>query len=157
VVELLTVGHGTAAATELGTALAAAQVRALVDIRIAPGSRRSLHLARDRLSEWLPPYGVDYRWDRRLGGFRKLPLDSPDTALRSTSFRAYAAWTRDSEFATAIDELLAGAGPLARAPRCCAARPCGGAVTAGWSPTSSRSCEAAPCSTCSPAGCNRIG
>ena len=109
VVELLTVGHGTAAATELGTALAAAQVRALVDIRIAPGSRRSPHLARDRLSEWLPAYGVDNRWDRRLGGFRKLPSDSPDIALRNTSFRAYAAWMRDSEFATAIDELLAGA------------------------------------------------
>ena len=108
-VELLTVGHGTAAATELGTALAAAQVRALVDIRIAPGSRRSPHLARDRLSEWLPAYGVDYRWDRRLGGFRKLPSDSPDIALRNTSFRAYAAWMRDCEFATVIDELQAGA------------------------------------------------
>jgi uncharacterized protein (DUF488 family) len=52
---------------------------------------------------------TDYQWDRRLGGFRKLPSDSPDTALRNTSFRAYAAWMRDCEFATAIDELLAGA------------------------------------------------
>lgn len=118
VVELLTVGHGTAAATELGTALAAAQVRALVDIRIARGSRRSPHLARDRLSEWLPAYGVDYRWDRRLGGFRKVPSDSPDTALRNTSFRAYAAWMRDSEFATAIDELLAGAAGTRTAVMC---------------------------------------
>ena len=117
-VELLTVGHGTAAATELGPALAAAQVRALVDIRIAPGSRRSPHLARDRLSEWLPAYGVDYRWDRRLGGFRKLPSDSPDIALRNTSFRAYAAWMRDCEFATAIDELLAGAAGMRTAVLC---------------------------------------
>jgi uncharacterized protein (DUF488 family) len=103
---LLTVGHGTSSEEELGGRLRDAGVRALVDIRIGPGSRRNPHLAKAALEQWLPPYGVDYRWERRLGGFRTLPPDSPDTALRNDSFRAYATHMRTAEFAAAIDGVL---------------------------------------------------
>jgi uncharacterized protein (DUF488 family) len=106
---LLTVGHGTASEQELGERLGGAGVTALVDVRTAPGSRRLPHVGRDRLAQWLPAYGISYRWEARLGGFRKLPPDSPDVWWRNDSFRAYAAWMREPEFVDAIDEVLAGA------------------------------------------------
>lgn len=106
---LLTVGHGTASEDELGSRLRDAGVVALVDVRIGPGSRRNPHLGRTELERWLPSYGVSYRWEQRLGGFRKLPPDSPDTSLRNESFRAYAAHMRSADFLAAMDGLLAAA------------------------------------------------
>jgi uncharacterized protein (DUF488 family) len=103
---LLTIGHGTHPADRFAGLLRDAGARALVDIRIGPGSRRSPQFRRTELEQWLPQAGVDYRWERRLGGFRRLPPDSPDTALRNESFRAYAAHMRTTDFRTALDELL---------------------------------------------------
>ncbi len=48
---LLTVGHGTATAEELGTRLRDARVMSLVDIRIGPGSRRHPHVNRTAMAE----------------------------------------------------------------------------------------------------------
>jgi uncharacterized protein (DUF488 family) len=106
---LRTVGHGTASAEELLDRLRAAEVDTVVDVRIAPGSRRHPQFGRDALAQWLPEAGVGYRWEKRLGGFRKLPPDSPDVALRNDSFRAYAAHMRSAEFGAAVAELLAEA------------------------------------------------
>ncbi len=115
---VLTVGHGTASQEELGGRLRAADVGALVDIRIGPGSRRNPQFGRLELQRWLPRYGVGYRWDRRLGGFRRLPTDSPDVALRNASFRAYAAWMRSAEFLAATEELLAAAATVVTTVMC---------------------------------------
>jgi uncharacterized protein (DUF488 family) len=84
-------------------------VTSLVDVRIGPGSRKHPHFGKDRMEEWLPEAGISYRWEQRLGGFRKLPPDSPDTALRNESFRAYAAYMRSPGFAAAAEELVAAA------------------------------------------------
>ena len=108
-VQLLTVGHGTAAEQDFGGLLAAAGVKSLVDVRIAPGSRKFPHFGKDALAGWLPAAGIAYRWEKRLGGFRKLPAESPDVALRNDSFRAYAAYMRSEEFSLALAELLAQA------------------------------------------------
>lgn len=105
-VRLLTVGHGTAAQAEFGDVLVGAGIHALVDVRIAPGSRKFPHFGKDQLTEWLPAAGVAYRWEKRLGGFRKLPPGSRDVALRNDSFRAYAAYMRSSEFSLALGELI---------------------------------------------------
>jgi uncharacterized protein (DUF488 family) len=105
-VRLLTVGHGTAGQTEFAELLAGAGIQALVDVRIAPGSRKFPHFGKDQLAQWLPAAGVAYRWEKRLGGFRKLPPDSPDVALRNDSFRAYAAYMRSAEFSAALGELI---------------------------------------------------
>jgi uncharacterized protein (DUF488 family) len=59
------------------------------------------------LEEWLPAAGSACRWELRLGGFRKLPPVSPDTALRNDSFRAYAAYMRTQGFGAALAEVLA--------------------------------------------------
>ncbi|MEU1050088.1 DUF488 domain-containing protein [Streptomyces sp. NPDC005897] len=106
---LVTFGHGTAGRAELAGLLRSAGVTRVVDVRTAPGSRRDPDLLRDRLAEWTPEEGLGYRWERRLGGFRKPAPDSPDVVWRNASFRAYAGHTRSPEFVAAMDELLAGA------------------------------------------------
>lgn len=106
---VLTVGHGTAAKDELVALLRGAGVRSLVDIRTAPGSRRVPHVARAALSGWLPENGIAYRWEPRLGGFRRPPPDSPDLIWRNEAFRGYAAHARTPEFLAAVDDLLAEA------------------------------------------------
>lgn len=116
--ELLTVGHGTLGQAELGDLLVGAGVRSLVDIRIAPGSRRHPHVSRDALAEWLPAIGVAYRWEKRLGGFRKAAPDSPDTALRNDSFRGYAGYMRTDDFGAALAAVLADADEQLTAVMC---------------------------------------
>lgn len=103
---LVTFGHGQATREQLTELLVGAGVRAVVDVRTAPGSRRNPDVARSALEQWMPRSGLDYRWDKRLGGFRKIPPDSPDVFWNNESFRAYAAHTRQPEFLTAMDELL---------------------------------------------------
>ncbi|WP_231849736.1 DUF488 family protein [Saccharopolyspora erythraea] len=102
---LLTVGHGTAAKAEIVRLLRSAGVTSLVDVRTAPGSRRNPDMSRSAMEHWLPREDIAYRWDRRLGGFRKLTPDSPDLMWRNESFRAYAGHMRTPEFVDAADEL----------------------------------------------------
>lgn len=101
-----TVGHGTVEAEELAGLLLQAGVRALVDVRSYPGSRRHPQFGRDRMEEWLPAAGVSYRWARDLGGFRRPRPDSSNPALRHPSFRGYADYMEEPEFSAAFDELV---------------------------------------------------
>ena len=103
---LLTLGHGTATAGRMAELLRSADVAVLIDVRTAPGSRRHPHVARAELERWLPEAGISYRWDKRLGGFRKAAPDSPDTAWREDMFRGYAAHMRTEAFQAAMDEVL---------------------------------------------------
>jgi uncharacterized protein (DUF488 family) len=104
---VLTFGHGTASQERIAELLATAGVELLVDVRTAPGSRRNPHVARQELERWLPEHGIDYRWDKRLGGFRRPAADSPDVFWREEMFRGYAAHMRTAEFGAAVDALLA--------------------------------------------------
>ncbi|GAB2595258.1 DUF488 domain-containing protein [Streptomyces capparidis] len=103
---MLTFGHGTSGREQLAAWLTGAAVRAVVDVRTAPGSRRNPDAGRAELERALPQAGIAYRWERRLGGFRRVPEDSPDTAWRNASFRGYAAHTRTPEFLAAMEVLL---------------------------------------------------
>src|SRR5829696_2559870 len=76
--DLITVGHGTASRAEFTRLLHGAGVNRLVDVRRYPGSRAYPHVSRDALTRWLPAAGVNYRWEERLGGRRRLPAESPD-------------------------------------------------------------------------------
>jgi len=106
---LLTYGHGTESAERTAAILRAAGVSSLIDIRIAPGSKRNPQFARDAMAEWLPEAGIGYRWERRLGGFRKPGPDNPDVAWREPMFRGYAEHMRSAGFLEAIDGVLAEA------------------------------------------------
>ena len=103
--ELLTFGHGTATKDEILRLLRSAGVTNLVDVRTAPGSRRNPDVAKAALERWLPSENIAYRWEKRLGGFRKLAPDSPDLMVKNESFRAYAGHMRTPEFIEAADAL----------------------------------------------------
>ena len=106
---LLTYGHGTDPAERTTEILRAAGVSSLVDIRTAPGSRRHPQFARTALEEWLPGAGIAYRWEKRLGGFRRPGPDNPDVVWREDMFRGYAEHMRSPDFLAAIDAVLAEA------------------------------------------------
>lgn len=88
--------------------LRGAGVSQLVDVRSAPGSRRNPDSAREAMARWLPAAGIGYRWEPRLGGWRRVSGDPDprDLGLRNDSFRGYAGYMRDPQFADAVDELL---------------------------------------------------
>ena len=106
---MLTVGHGTDDRNALRTRLQGAGVGLLVDVRRFPGSRSNPDVAREALEAWLPEAGIDYRWEERLGGRRRLPAGEPvaDGWWTVAQFAAYAAYTRTPEFGAALDEVLA--------------------------------------------------
>ena len=95
---LITFGHGTASAEQIAGLLRSAEVTALVDVRIAPGSRRHPHVARAELERWLPGYGISYRWEKRLGGFRRPAPGSPDVAWREDGLLVYDAGQEQLEW-----------------------------------------------------------
>jgi uncharacterized protein (DUF488 family) len=116
--ELITFGHSTADRGTLAGLLRDAGIAAVVDVRTAPGSRRDPDLSRQCLSQWLPEEGIAYRWEQRLGGFRKPPPDSPDTVWRNMSFRGYAAHTRSPDFVAALDGVIRQAAEQRTAVMC---------------------------------------
>ncbi len=106
---LLTYGHGTEAADRTAAILRGAGTLSLVDIRTAPGSRRNPQFASAAMEQWLPAAGIAYRWEKRLGGFRRPGPDNPDVAWREDMFRGYAEHMRSAGFLEAVDGVLAEA------------------------------------------------
>lgn len=115
---ILTYGHGTDSSERTVATLRGAGIRGIVDIRVAPGSRRNPQFARSELERWLPEAGISYRWDRRLGGFRKPGPDNPDTAWREEMFRGYAEHMRTDAFLSAISAVLSDAAAAQIAVMC---------------------------------------
>lgn len=106
---MVTFGHGTADSAEITALLQGAAVTQLVDVRTAPGSRHNPDSGREAMAQWLPAAGIGYRWEPRLGGWRRGGDSGPDVALRNASFRSYAGYMRSEEFRAGITELLDGA------------------------------------------------
>jgi uncharacterized protein (DUF488 family) len=106
---LMTYGHGTDSSERTVATLLRAAVASIVDIRIAPGSRRNPQFARVELEQWLPEACIAYRWEKRLGGFRKPGPDNPDVAWREDMFRGYAEYMRSADFLSAVGAVLAEA------------------------------------------------
>ncbi len=115
---LLTVGHGTDDADSFAALLVGAGVARVVDVRSFPGSRRHPHMGREALAVWLPAAGVDYVWERRLGGRRRLSDPQADLWWRVEAFRAYASHMRSEEFVAGFDRLAAEAAEAPTAIMC---------------------------------------
>ena len=107
--QLITFGHGMASAERIVELLRSAGVTMLIDVRIAPGSRRNPHVARTELERWLPAHDISYQWEKRLGGFRRAAPGSPDVAWQEAAFRGYAGHMRQPDFLAAIDWVFARA------------------------------------------------
>lgn len=106
---LFTIGHSTRDLAEFSRVLQAHEIRLLVDIRAFPASRRHPHFGREHLSLWLPEIGVDYAWEKDLGGRRNKQMASeasPNFALRNDSFRNYADYMLSPVFHQAVDRLV---------------------------------------------------
>jgi uncharacterized protein (DUF488 family) len=105
---LYTIGHSTRTIEELIVALQAHSIEILVDIRAFPLSRRLPHFNRENLERSLAEAGIRYLWMKELGGRRGKSLEnSPNIALRNTSFRNYADYMLTPEFERAMSELVA--------------------------------------------------
>jgi uncharacterized protein (DUF488 family) len=115
---LLTLGHGTLTQAAFVAVAADALIARVVDVRTAPGSKRNSHFNRESMAAWLPAAGISYRWEPRLGGFRKPLADSKNVALRHPAFRGYADYMQTPEFWHAFDELLEEAAATETAIMC---------------------------------------
>ena len=100
-----TVGHSTRTLEELVAVLQEAGVRALVDVRTVPRSRRHPQFERDALERSLPAHGIDYRHEKALGGFRRPSEDSPNAGWEHPAFRGYADYMRTPDFRSALERL----------------------------------------------------
>jgi uncharacterized protein (DUF488 family) len=104
---LYTIGHSTRTLDELIEALHAHSIATLADIRSFPMSRRLPHFNRESLEKTLPAAGIQYICMKELGGRRKaIRDDSPNIALRNSSFRNYADYMLTEEFQRAAAELI---------------------------------------------------
>ena len=104
---IYTIGHSTRDFDELVAALRGHGIATLVDIRSFPVSRRMPHFNREYLEVELPKRGIAYVWLKELGGRRKKILkDSPNSALRNSSFGNYADYMMTAEFAEGIARLV---------------------------------------------------
>lgn len=101
-----TVGHSTRSLDELASLLSEVGVTDLVDVRTVPGSRRNPHLARASLEDALPPRGINYTHEPRLGGFRRPRPESPNGGWRQEAFRGYADHMASEEFREGLQRLL---------------------------------------------------
>jgi len=107
---LYTFGHGTASAQELAALIRGAALEHVVDVRTIPKSRRLPHVWEAEMARWVPELGgAAYSRSPALGGFRKQRPESPNTALRNPSFRAYADYMQTPAFVEALDTLLTDA------------------------------------------------
>jgi uncharacterized protein (DUF488 family) len=116
---LYSVGHGTRSIDGFLAFLQRAGIRRVVDVRIAPGSRRNPQFGRDALRDSLEEAGIEYVWrGAELGGFRRPRPDSRHTALRNDAFRGYADHMETPAFADGLAWLLRAAGTAPTAFLC---------------------------------------
>ena len=112
-VDTWSVGHGARPLTEFLELLGAADIKALADVRLQPGSRRLPHFGANSLEVALGEIGIAYLHFPKLGGRREPRADSPHRALRVAAFRGYADHMETEEFASGYERLTS----LARNPR----------------------------------------
>ena len=113
-----TIGHSTRTADEFLRVLEAHGIEAIVDVRRLPGSRRLPQFDSSALAASLAARGIGYAWIPALGGRRRSTPESPNTAWRNPSFRAYAHHAAGEEFAGGLFELLMIANGLRSAVMC---------------------------------------
>lgn len=102
IIRINTIGHATRPIDEFVALLRSAGVTLLVDVRIAPGSRRSPQFASDALAKTLPSQGIGYLHLKALGGRRRPRPDSPHRGWQVEGFRGYADYMETAAFAEAL-------------------------------------------------------
>jgi uncharacterized protein (DUF488 family) len=104
-----TIGHSTHPADEFIALLRDAGTTLLIDVRIAPGSRRHPQFTGLALAQALAAAGIGYLHLRDLGGRRRARPDSPHRAWRVDAFRGYADHMETQPFMDALAVVMARA------------------------------------------------
>ena len=104
--DIWSVGHGARPLEEFLAVLRAAEIEALADVRLMPGSRRHPHFGAESLDGALREIGIAYLHLPELGGRREPRGDSPHRALRVAAFRGYADHLSTEEFARGYERLV---------------------------------------------------
>jgi uncharacterized protein (DUF488 family) len=108
-VRVFTIGHSTRTLEEFLALLSSHHISLLIDIRIAPASRRFPHFNREPLSAALAASGIRYLHLQDLGGRRAPRADSPHTGWRSRGFRGYADYMDTFQWTEAVARVLSHA------------------------------------------------
>ncbi|HME59928.1 MAG TPA: DUF488 domain-containing protein [Candidatus Binatia bacterium] len=104
---LHTIGHSTRTLEDFIALLKAHSIDLLVDVRRWPASRHCPQFNRESLAASLSSEAIQYLWRGDLGGFRKPVPDSPNTAWRVATFRAYADFMLTPKFEEIMIEMEA--------------------------------------------------
>lgn len=120
---VLTIGHSTRTIEAFVELLQAHRIERLVDVRTIPRSRRNPQFNRETLPGALRKARIGYRHMKSLGGLRHARRDSPNTGWRNASFRGFADYMLEREFAEALDRLIELAAEKRTAVMCAEAVP----------------------------------
>ena len=101
-----TIGHSTRNIDFFISLLEENGIKALVDVRSLPGSKRYPQFNKEALAESLNARGIRYEHFPELGGRRKARLGSHNTAWRNASFRGYADYMETEQFQNGVEHLL---------------------------------------------------
>lgn len=102
---IYTIGHSTHSMDDFICMLQSFGIRALVDIRRFPGSRKYPQFNKNNLKIALSNSGITYIHLEELGGRRKALADSKNNRWHNASFRGYADYMETKDFEKAIAEL----------------------------------------------------
>ena len=104
---LYTIGHSNRSFEELIALLRDNGVKALVDVRAVPNSRRHPHFSSELLRTEINHAGIQYHWaGRQLGGARWPSPTSPHRALADDALRGYADYMDTQPFQIAAFQLI---------------------------------------------------
>lgn len=106
---VFTIGHSTRTLDEFLALLRAHGIRAVVDVRRFPGSRRHPRFSREALAASLRAAGIDYLHEEALGGRRPVAVGSPNGAWRNRAFQGYADHMATAAFGRALARLESAA------------------------------------------------
>jgi uncharacterized protein (DUF488 family) len=120
---IYTIGHSTRPIEEFIAILESFHIELVCDIRTIPKSRRNPQFAGDALRDSLAECSIEYVHLKALGGLRRPRKDSSNSAWRNDSFRGYADYMQTTEFAEAVEDLIARAARKRTAIMCAEAVP----------------------------------
>ena len=117
---IFTIGHSNHPSDRFIDLLEQHGIKALVDIRRIPSSRRNPQFNRPSLEATLEENEICYHWLEPLGGHRKADHDheSPNYGLKEEAFRNYADYMLTPEFQHAANKLRDNAADKSTAIMC---------------------------------------
>lgn len=100
-----TIGHSTHTLEDFIRMLQSFDIKALVDIRRFPGSRKYPQFNKENLAAALDNAGIGYIHLENLGGRRVVHKNSKNIRWRNKSFQAYADYMETKDFEEGIHQL----------------------------------------------------